>query len=82
MIVLYAGRTTGPQVARIVRQALEHRTKKTGRRATRSDFAKASGISRMTLYEYANGQRPTTDSLLKIADGLMAWGIKARVLWL
>lgn len=79
MIILNPRKITGPQLHRIVKKAIKDREKNIGSSVDVGDFCRIADISRQRMYEYANGQKPGTEGLVKVIAGLKAWGIEADI---
>lgn len=79
MVILSIQKTTGKQAYKIVSQAIKSRESTTGKKVSQEDFCGVSALTRQSLIRYRNGQKPGHEGIMKIASGLQAWGVEARI---
>ena len=79
MIILSVQKTTGKQAYKIVSRAVKEREAATGKITSQEDFCDVSALNRVSLSRYKKGAKPGHEGIMKIASGLQAWNVEARI---
>lgn len=81
MIILNPNKTTGKQLYRIIMRAVVTLRKKHKEDYTKVDLCREARFSRMALYRWQNGAKPSADSLLRLHSFLNEKGIETKMEW-
>lgn len=63
----------------MIRRAINARKRKLAVHISMTDFCKEAGISRTQVYGYARGEKAGKDGVIKVANGLRAWGYHIEI---